>query len=453
MSQRLSNFFTTRHGYVPIPSEPESSDENVLPTDTVDEPLLPKITRRSPSANPLPLPTNASHTGSAAMSASWIEVVPQDLRIRALTKIPRKSVMEFVLDDLASYARTSKAAYQDVIGLHHQWREPRASLLASRHLISSAWEAAEAKGWFGREEAFKCAIKSAAEAYSAIILDGREGAQFSAHVPAAVSALLDSNIEHLHLRLGYSNYNDGLFNAAPVSAIEALIQGCKKRLEQGKSMPTVFLHVQGMPARLLADALRESPVSLNITGLSLCSHPENLKIQLQGPKAAAEINQLVSRECARKTDWDGLFSSIKGVRHLHFSGWEGLLFGQALVEFLSSSSSLEELHMPMCLVSHAQFDAMTEEIQKKKSFKALGIDVLAFYIDTVYRGQSRLLKALKNNPDMVLISRRYESKPEVLHGALAKFWREGRYISTPYPNAMRALPEIYGKADLFGPMG
>jgi hypothetical protein len=210
---------------------------------------------------------------------SWVEVVPWDVRSLVLKELTRQPAFEAVQADLASYARTSKAASNDVKAFHRQWRDPRASLLSSRNLIQCAWEVATAQGWFGRENAFVSAIKSVASDFSAIILDGRAGVAYEAYVPTAISALLESDIEYLHFRLGYSSMK--LDCGAQLKGIQALITASTERLKKGKPLPTVFLHVQGIPVCEIADVLKTSAVRLSIMGLSLCVSSENFKINVR----------------------------------------------------------------------------------------------------------------------------------------------------------------------------
>ena len=425
----MSWFTNTPHAYAPLPQ--------------ISAALPPKDSDASASSAPKP-PVIQSRN-----PPSWVELVPWDVRSLVLTELTKQPAFEAVQADLASYARTSKAASHDVKAFHHQWRDPRASLLASRNLVQCAWEAAVARSWFIPEKEFISAIKSAASDFSAIVIDGREGVAYEAYVPAAISAILESNVEHVHVRIGYSRQMQSDFGDQ-LEGIQALITSSMERLKKGKPLPTVFLHVQGIPVRAIAAALKTSTIRLNIAGLSLCGDPDNFKID-------AALDELGNtrllggyRVEAQLADWDALFSQLKDIRYMNLTGWKGEGLSAALNRWLHQFQQLEELHLPMCEITRPCFVGLSQTIENKTTFKCLGIDHLSCIPVRGFAGRADLISILKNNPDIRLIA--YSGHPVLKDWpAMEPFWKEGRYLISSIPHAMRALPEIYGQVDFFKP--
>ena len=423
----MSWFTNTPHAYAPLPQ--------------ISDAVLPKDSDASTSSAPKP-PVIQSRN-----PPSWVELVPWDVRSLVLTELTKQPAFEAVQADLASYARSSKAASHDVKAFHHQWRDPRASLLASRNLVQCAWEAAKARSWFSLEKEFISAIKSAASDFSAIVIDGREGVAYEAFVPAAISALLESNVEHLHFRLGYSAMK--FDHTDELEGIQALITASMERLKKGKSLPTIFLHFQGIPVSIIAAALKNSPVHLNIVGLSLCGDPRNFKIDAALDELGRKYLLAGCQFKAKLADWDALFYQLKDIRYMNLTGWEGEGLTTALSRWFHQFQTLEELHLPMCEITRPCFVGLSQTIENKTTFKCLGIDHLSRKPVHGYAGRADLISVLEKNPDMRIID--YFDRPVLKWAAMEPFWKEGRYLISSIPHAMRALPEIYGQVDFFKP--
>ena len=436
------------HNYDPIPKhsgEGSEKDTDLLNPSITHSPVL--ATRTRPS-HPLQTQVDTIKPDDGHSRHSWVEMLPWDVRFLVLKELTKQPAFEAVQADLASYARTSKAASNDVKDFHRTWREPRASLLASRNLVQSAWDAATAQGWFGRDKAFVSAIKSAASAFSAVILDGREGAAYVAHVASAISALYESNVEHLHLRLGYSDMEPDC--GTQLKGVQALITASMERLKTGKPLPTVFLSMQGIPVREIAAALKASPIRLNIIGLSLCSYADNFKMDVFEDKAGRRFTRTGFCETAEFADWNALFSQLKNIRYLDFNGWSGADFSRALDSWFHQFQQLEEFHIPLCEVNQPCFVQLSNTIEKKGIFKCLGLDYAQITPVRGFAGRADLVSAMKKNPAMRVI--RPTPHPVLKDWAeMEPFWREGRYLISAVPNAIRALPEIYGQLDFFKP--
>jgi hypothetical protein len=437
------------HNYDPIPQhsgEGSEKDADLLNPSITHSPVL--ATRTRPS-HPLQTQPHTIKTDDGDSRHSWVEMLPWDVRSLVLTELTKQPAFEAVQADLASYARTSKAASDDVKAFHRQWRDPRASLLASRNLVQSAWDVATAQGWFGQEKAFVSAIKSAASDFSAIVIDCRQDVAYEDYVPAAISALLESNVEHMHVRLGYSRKlkKDA---GDQLKGIQALITSSMERLKKGKPLPTVFLHFQGILVSAIAAALKNSPVHLNIVGLSLCGDPGNFKIDAGLDELGNKYLLKGFRFKANLADWDALFSQLKDIRYMNLTGWEGEDLSEALNRWFHQFHQLEELHLPMCEITRPCYVGLSQTIENKTTFKCLGIDHLRRKPVHGYAGRADLFSVLENNPDMRIID--YINHP-VLKGwpDMEPFWKEGRYLISSIPHAMRALPEIYGQVDFFKP--
>ena len=436
------------HDYAPLPKNSgEGSAKDIEPLNpSVTHP--PVLTTRKPPSHLLKAQPETIKTDDGHSRHSWVDMVPWDVRSLTLKELTKQPAFEMVQADLASYARTCKTASNDVKDFHRTWRDPRASLLASRNLIQSAWEAAIARSWFSPEKEFISAIKSAASDFSAIVLDGREGVAYQACVPAAISALFESNVEHLHLRLGYSTMESDC--GAQLKGIHALITASIERLKKGKAMPTVFLHVQGMPVREIAAALKTSTVRLDIVGFSLCSYSDNFKVDVFEDKTGRKFTRTGICDTAEFADWNSLFSQLKEIRYLNLNGWNGVGLSVALDSWFHQFQQLEELHLPMCEITQPCFVHISNTIQNKQSFKCLGIDNSQITTTRGFVGRADLISVLKNNPDMRII--RPTLHPILKDWAeMEPFWREGRYLISAVPNAIRALPEIYGQLDFFKP--
>ncbi len=380
---------------------------------------------------------------------SWVELVPWDIRSLVLRELAKQPAFEAVQADLASYARTSKAASNDVKVFHRQCRDPRASLLASRNLVQCAWEAATARSWFSPKKEFISAIKSAASDFSAIVIDGRKGVAYENYVPAAISAILESNVEHLHFRLGYSSYMESHFSDQ-LEGLQELITASMERLKKGKSLPTVFLHVQGIPVRAIAAILKTSAVRLNIVGFALCVSPENFKIGVREDEMGEKLFFKGIYAEAKLADWDALFSQLMDIRYLNLNGWIGKDLSAALNRWFHQLQKLEELHLPQTSVTVPCLVAISKTIEDKTTFKCLGIDYADFTPVRGFGGRADLISALNNNPEMRLIcTTTYPVLTKKL--GLKSFWEQGRCLICDIPHAMRALPEIYGQVDFFKP--
>jgi hypothetical protein len=222
------------------------------------------------------------------------------------------------------------------------------------------------------------------------------------------------------------------------------------RLKKGKSLPTIFLHVAGIPVSDIAAALKNSPVHLNIVGLSLCSDPCHSKIDAGLDELGNKQLFGGGREEEKLADWDALFSQLKDIRYLNLTGWEGEGLSEALNRWFHQFQKLEELHLPICEITRPCFVGLSQIIENKTTFKCWGIDHLHRKPVPGYAGRADLMSALENNPDMRIID--YFDHP-VLKGwpGMEPFWKEGRYIISSIPHAMRALPEIYGQVDFFKP--
>lgn len=425
----MFRFTNTPHHYAPLQQSSDESQRKDSDTSISSTSKLPVIGPRNPP--------------------SWVEVVPWDVRSLVLKELTRQPAFEAVQADLASYARTSKAASNDVKAFHHQWRDPRASLLSSRNLIQCAWEVATAQGWFGREKAFVSAIKSAASGLSAIILDGRAGVAYEAYVPAAISALLESDIEHLHLRLGYSRHMESDCHEQ-LEGLQELITASMERLKKGKSLPTVFLHVQGIPVSEIAATLKTSAVRLNIVGFALCFSSDNFKIDIKIDEMDNKSYFMAGYGKAKLADWDALFSQLKDIRYLNLSGWRGKDLSAALNPWFHQFQKLEELHLPMSAVTAPCFVGISQAIKAKTTFKCLGIDYADIKPVLGAAGRAELISAMKNNPAMLFINP--AEQPVFKNWAkMEPFWRAGRYLISPISHAIRALPEIYSQVDFFKP--
>jgi hypothetical protein len=266
-------------------------------------------------------------------------------------------------------------------------------------------------------------------------------------VPAAISALFESNVEHVHFRLGYSGRRPGL--GGELEGIQALITASMERLKKGKSLPTIFLHFQSIQVSEIAAALKKSPVHLNIVGLSLCGDPGNFKIDAGLDELGKKILFAGFLVKANLADWDALFSQLKDIRYLNLTGWEGEDLSTALNRWLHQFQQLEELHLPMCEITQPCFVGLSQTIENKTTFKCLGIDYLRRTPVHGFAGRADLLSVLDNNPDIRIID--YFYHPVLNWGAMEPFWKEGRYLISSIPHAMRALPEIYGQVDFFKP--
>jgi hypothetical protein len=380
---------------------------------------------------------------------SWVELVPWDVRSLVLQELTKQPQFEAVQADLASYARTSKAASTDVKAFHRQWRDPRASLLASRNLVQCAWEAATARSWFSPKKEFISAIKSAASDFSAIVIDGRAGVAYEAYVPAAISALLESDIEHLHFRLGYSRHMESDF-CDQLEGLQELITASMERLKKGKSLPTVFLHVQGIPVRTIAATLKTSAVRLNIVGFALCFSSENFKIDVRADEMGKKTFFMGDYGKAKLADWDALFSQLKDIRYLNLNGWSGKDLSAALNTWFHRFQKLEELHLPQSAVTAPCFVGISQAIEAKTTFKCLDIDYADIKPVLGFDDSADMISVLNNNPEMRLIrTTTYPVLTESL--GLKPFWEQGRYLISSIPHAMRALPELYGQVDFFRP--
>lgn len=432
----------------PIPQRSgEGSEKDVEPLNrSVKQP--PVLSTRTRSSHPLKTQPDTIKTDDGHSRQSWVEMIPWDVRFLVLKELTKQPAFEAVQADLVSYACTSKAASNDVKDFHHIWREPCASLLASRKLVQCAWDAAKAQGWFGHEKAFMSAIKSAASAFSAVILDAREGAAYGACVPSAISALLESNVEHLHFRLGYSSMEPDC--GAQLQGIQALITASMERLKKGKSLPTVFLSMQGIPVREIAAALKASPIHLNVIGFSLCSYADNFKMDVFEDKSGRRFTRTGICETAEFADWNALFSQLKNIRYLDLNGWSGEGLSAALDTWFHQFRQLEEFHIPLCEVNQPCFVQLSNTIEKKSTFKCLGLDYVHITPVRGFVGRADLVSALKNNPAMRII--RPTQHPVLKDWTeMEPFWRKGRYLISAVPNAIRALPEIYGQVDFFKP--
>lgn len=413
-----------------------------------------------PPASPKPLADE-----SESLQPSWVENIPLDVRLRVLNEVVSQPGAEAAQRDLANYAQTSKIARADVREYHRLARDPRASLLASKNLARDAWQTAK-QNWFGKAEAFQSALKTAAAGYSAIHLDGRYGiADFADYTPAAVSAVLESNIDHLHLKIGYPYYQSVLPARGALACIKALSDGCMKRLGEGKPLPSIYLHIDGIPIEHLAAALRKSPVRLNILGLSVCSYRANAELESTWPgKSVNEIMKLVQTESSDLESWHILFNQLSGIRYLHLSGWTGydpigeLLdlpgqtsdpLGAALRRFVRKSNSLEELHFSKSVLTLQNYGPISISISKNPRLKRIVFDYVGYAdLKVRYRGLGSA-QVLERNPNLILVEK--ADVPVALHPRLEQYRREGRYQLNGYPQTMRDLPEIYSKVDFFKP--
>jgi hypothetical protein len=437
------------HDYAPLPKNSgEGSAKDIEPLNpSVMQP--PVLTTRKPPSHLLKAQPETIKTDDGHSRHSWVEMVPWDVRSLTLKELTKQPAFEMVQADLASYARTCKTASNDVKDFHRTWRDPRASLLASRNLVQSAWEAAIARSWFSPEKEFVSAIKSAASDFSAIVIDGRQGVAYEAFVPAAISAILESDVEHVHFRLGYSGYANSDLHGQ-LEGIQGLTNASMERLKKGKPLPTVFLHVQGIPVREIADALKAATVRLNIVGLSLCGDPRNFKIDAALDKFGNKQLFGGIRIKAKHADWDALFSQLKDIRYLNLTAWEGKGLSSALDSWFHQFQQLEELHLPICEITQPCFVGLSQTIANKTTFKCWGIDHLSCKPVRGFVGRADLISVLKNNPDIRLM--RYSHHPVLKDwAAVEPFWKEGRYLISSIPHAMRALPEIYGQVDFFTP--
>ena len=179
----------------------------------------------------------------------------------------------------------------------------------------------------------------------------------------------------------------------------------KKRLASGRPLPSVFLSVSGGTVKQLAATLKASPVSLNIVGLSLCGNPHSLKIGQQKKETVDDMLGSISHEDAQLEDWNALFAQLKDIRYLNLSGWAGKGLSDALVAWFGPQSSLAELHLPMCHVTVPCLVHIVTTIQARTSFKCLAIDLLTFEHVPGYAGGASLSRAMKNNPDLIVITR------------------------------------------------
>ena len=222
-----------------------------------------------------------------------------------------------------------------------------------------------------------------------------------------------------------------------------------ERLKKGKPLPTVFLHVQGIPVSALAAALKTSAIRLNIAGLSLCGEPGNFKIDAALDELGDKYLLAGFRCKANLADWYALFSQLKDIRYMNLTGWEGEGLSAALNGWFHQFHQLEELHLPMCEITQPCFVHISNKIENKQSFKCLGIDHLSRKAVHGYAGRADVISVLENNPDVRIID--YFDHPVLNWPAMEPFWKEGRYIISSIPHAIRALPEIYGQVDFFKP--
>ncbi len=447
---------------------PSTSPAQSAEPSTEIAPEPPQMSVRKPAESPLTKPPASAKPvpdEPASPPPSWVETIPLDVRLRVLSEVVSQPGAEAAQQDLANYAQTSKIAQADVREYHRLARDPRASLLASKNLARDAWQTAK-QNWLGRAEAFQSALKTAAAGYSAIHLDGRYGiADFADYTPAAVSAVLELNIDHLHLKIGYPDYQSVLPAQGALACIKALSDGCMKRLSEGKPLPSIYLHIDGIPIEHLGTALRESPVRLNILGLSVCSHRANAELESRWPgKSVNDMVKLVQTESSDLESWRILFNQLSGIRYLHLSGWTGndsigeLLdlpgqtgdpLGAALRRFVRKSNSLEELHFSKSALTLQNYGPISISISKNPRLKRIVFDYVAYTdLSVRYRGLGSA-QLLGRNPNLILVEK--ADVPVALHPRLEQYRLEGRYQINGYPQAMRDLPEVYSKVDFFEP--
>lgn len=393
--------------------------------------------------------------------ASWTEMMPQEIRLLTLSALGRQRDAELLERDLASYACVSKAAQEDVRDFHKIFRDPRVSLLASRHLVCNSWGLARTRSLFFRSDCFKTVLKTAAAIYSAVTVDGRLGCEenrsFADVANTALEALLQTEITHIHLRLGHPDIDfDGSNHAADhndaLVLITTLINGSLQRLRQGKPAPSAFLQIQGLTPNQLAERLAESPITLDITGLSLCSDRRHVDGDLNNHSSPVwEPFGLKRQPCQRyallRESWDVLFLQLKKIKYLDLTGWGGASLSDSLTDFIAKGARLEALHLSNCQLESSDFRRLIRTIQKRACLKVFAIDKIKPALTP--GAQRSLLQLLDALPEIRVIMG--VDQPLAVRQRFARYGDEGRVVYEDCSQTMRDLPEIYSGVDLFKP--
>ncbi len=423
---------------------------------TTTRSLAPKLSSKKKPENPIgSQAVGGMPGGTDPAKPSWVETAPRDIRLRVLSEVAKQVAPEAAQQDMASYAQTSKTANADLRDFHRSLKDPRTSLLDSRRIARDAWSIAKDKGP-AKADAFQAAIHAAAAGYNAIHLDGRHGiAEYADLMPAAVTAVVESGAEYLHLRIGYPTYQaDGPHDAA-VASIKALGAACAKRSEQGKSMPEIFLQIDGMPIKNIAASLQHSPIKPKIVGLALCSHRSNAELEVKYPqKSFIEMLGMMRKESVERESWQAFLTTVENdLRYLDLRGWQGRDFCQVLRSLVETSKNLEELHVPMCDVTASSYSGIMNAIHRKPIFKCLAIDYSTLTDTHVPHPPYNFPKILNDVPGLMVVESVNKSgvRPVDVAPHLKDFWRAGRYKLDGYPQVMRDMPEIYSRIDFFPP--
>ncbi len=436
----------------PIQSQPVITSRGQAENPFKANPVTSAVTR--PSAPDGYLSDKAGH--------SWTELMPLDVRFSMLQALAKQPSPEVVQRDLASYACTSNTAHHDVMYFHRMTRNHRGSLLASRNLMQKAWNTAVSKGWFGRMEAFRSSLEALVDNYSAIIIDGRMACADAKLATHAIPIILQSRVEYLHLCIGYPDIaHDGTWGLLErenaLDCLKSLIVGCIHRLGEGRPLPAVFLQMEGLAPSEVGDILQNTPIRLNIAGVSLCSDNRHLTPDpFVHAKPESEFSLTEHLGLVRKpmmlhqqteSDWQSFLFSLGAIKYLHLSGWSGPGLLNVLMGLITKETRIEELHLPSCAMAPDLFRQFLISLPRTGSIKLLAIDNM--YSGLSSASMNALSRLLDDQPEMRLVMG--GAMPDAIRHRLEPYRRAGRVMFDRYPQAMRDLPEIYSSVDLFKP--